>query len=81
MQGKYAFFDGQIVPIEDAKVSVRTHSFNYGTGCFEGIRGYWNANEKQMLVFRMREHYVRFLRSCALLMIDLPYDAAPEEPT
>ncbi len=75
MQGKYAFFDGGIVPIEDAKVSVRTHSFNYGTGCFEGIRGYWNPEERQMLVFRMREHYVRFLQSCSLLMIKLPYDA------
>jgi branched-chain amino acid aminotransferase len=75
MEGKYAFFDGKIVPIEDATVSVRTHSFNYGTGCFEGIRGYWNADEKEMLVFRLREHYERFLRSCNLLMIDLPQDA------
>ncbi|MCB0216792.1 MAG: branched-chain amino acid transaminase [Chloroflexi bacterium] len=75
MIGKYAFFDGKIVPVEEAKVSVRTHAFNYGTGCFEGIRGYWNAEEGQMLIFKLREHYERFLRSCRILMIDLPYSA------
>jgi len=35
---RYAFFNGEIVPIEQAKVSVMTHALNYGTGCFEGIR-------------------------------------------
>lgn len=75
MIGSYAFFGGKIVPVEEAKVSVRTHSFNYGTGCFEGIRGYWNEEEDQMLVFKLHEHYERFLRSCRIIMIDLPYDA------
>ena len=37
---KYAFFKGQFVPIEEAKVSIMTHAFNYGTGCFEGIHAY-----------------------------------------
>lgn len=73
MQTRFAFFKGGIVPIEEAKVSVRTHTFNYGTGCFEGIRGYWNADEKEMLVFRLTEHYERFLESCRILFIDLPY--------
>ncbi|MFH2033610.1 MAG: branched chain amino acid aminotransferase, partial [Candidatus Margulisiibacteriota bacterium] len=36
---KYAFFNGKIVPFKDAKVSIMTHAFNYGTACFEGIRG------------------------------------------
>jgi branched-chain amino acid aminotransferase len=75
MIGNYAFFGGEIVPVEEAKVSVRTHSFNYGTGCFEGIRGYWNEEEDQMLVFKLHEHYERFLRSCRIIMIDLPYSA------
>lgn len=73
MEGRFAFFDGRIVPIEDAKVSVRTHTFNYGTGCFEGIRGYWNEDDEQLYVFQMREHYSRFLKSCKLLFVELPY--------
>ncbi len=75
MIGKYAYFGGEIVPVEDAKISVRTHALNYGTGCFEGIRGYWNEEEEQMLVFKLHEHYERFLRSCRILMIELPQSA------
>ena len=70
---KYAFFEGKIVPIEEAKVSVMTHALNYGTGCFEGIRAYWNADDEQLYVFRLTEHYERMHRSCRILRIDLPY--------
>ncbi len=72
---KYAFFNGQLVPIEDAKVSVMTHAFNYGTGCFEGIRAYWNQQDGQLYVFRMREHFERLHRSCSILRIRLPHSA------
>jgi branched-chain amino acid aminotransferase len=75
MQTRYAFFQGRIVPIEEARVDVRTHAFNYGTGCFEGIRGYWNEAEGQMLVFKLHEHFERFLKSCSILFIKLPYTA------
>jgi branched-chain amino acid aminotransferase len=70
---KYAFFKGEIVPIEEAKISIMTHGFNYGTGCFEGIRAYWNEQEEQLYVFRMKEHYERMHRSARVLRIDLPY--------
>ncbi len=70
---KYAFFKGQIVPIGEAKISIMTHGFNYGTGCFEGIRAYWNAGEEQLFVFRMKEHYERLHRSCRIMRIRLPY--------
>src|SRR4029434_8723323 len=39
MLPKYAFFRDRIVPYADAKVGVLTHSLNYGTGCFAGLRG------------------------------------------
>ena len=70
---KHAFFEGEFLPIEQAKVSIMTHAFNYGTGCFEGIRAYWNEEEDQLFVFRMREHYERFHNSCGILRIELPY--------
>ena len=65
---KYAYFEGAIRPIEDAKVSVMTHAFNYGTGWFGGLRGYWNAEHEQLYVFRIRDHYLRFLDSGKILM-------------
>jgi len=72
---RFAIFKGQLVPIEEAKVSIMTHAFNYGTGCFEGIRAYWNADAKQQYVFRLKEHFERMLRSCRILRIQLPYTA------
>jgi branched-chain amino acid aminotransferase len=72
---QYAFFKGQIVPIEDAKISIMTHGFNYGTGCFEGIRAYWNSIEEQLYIFKLLEHYERFLRSSHILLMNLPFTA------
>jgi branched-chain amino acid aminotransferase len=72
---KFAFFEGEIRPIHDAKVSVMTQTFNYGTGCFGGIRGYWNNAQKQLYVFRILDHYRRFLNSGKLLLAQLPYSA------
>ena len=69
-----AFFRGRIVPISEAKVSVTTHALHYGTAVFEGIRGNWNEKHKSMYVFRMREHYERFLQGCNIMMLDIPYD-------
>jgi branched-chain amino acid aminotransferase len=68
----YAYFNGDFVPISQAKISIMTHAFNYGTGCFEGIRGNWNDDEKKLYIFRLREHYERLERSCKILKIQLP---------
>ena len=73
VSNKYAFFKGEFVPIEEAKVSIMTHALNYGTGCFEGIRAYWNEDEGQLYIFRMPEHYRRLQNSCRILLIDLAY--------
>jgi len=70
---KFAFFQGQIVPFEQAKVSIMTHAFNYGTACFEGIRAYWNADEEQLYILKMQEHYQRFMCNWHLLCMDLDY--------
>jgi branched-chain amino acid aminotransferase len=72
---RYAFFQGEIVPIEDAQISIMTHALHYGTGCFGGLRGYWNAEEEQLFVFRMGDHYRRFINSAKLLYMQLPYAA------
>ncbi len=68
---QYAYFEGAIRPIEEAKVSVMTHALNYGTGWFGGLRGYWNPDQQQLYVFRIRDHYRRFLDSGKILMAAL----------
>jgi branched-chain amino acid aminotransferase len=68
---KYAFFKGKIVPFEEAKISVMTHAFNYGTGVFEGIRGYYCDDKMHLL--QMKEHYQRLHNSCRIMRIHLKY--------
>ena len=70
---EYAFFAGKIVPIGEAKVSVMTNSFNYGTGVFAGMRAYWNDDEHQLYIFRATDHFERFRQSAGLMRIDVAY--------
>lgn len=70
----YAFFENKVVKMEDAKVSVQTNALQYGTGIFGGIRGYYNQKEKAVYVFRLDDHYKRFLSSVRILGCGFPYD-------
>ena len=72
-QTLYAFFQGEYVPLSEAKVGIMTHALHYGTGVFEGIRGNWNSEKQTTYIFRLREHYERLLKGCRLLMLDIPY--------
>src|SRR5215467_4008883 len=63
--------NGTFAPYVECKVGVLAHGLNYGTGCFEGIRGYWNEKAGQLYFFRLLEHYERLAASAKLLLIDL----------
>ena len=67
------YFEGEWVAMRDAKVSIMTHAFMYGTATFEGIRGYWNADQGTLYGLKLREHVERIRQSCRiLLMKDVP---------
>lgn len=72
--GAYAYFEGEVVPIEVASVSIATHAFNYGTAVFEGIRAYLQEDGSTSLLFG-REHYERLLRNARLLRATVPENA------
>ncbi len=76
---KYAFFNGEIVPIEQATVSVMTHALNYGTAVFGGLRAYWNADDQQLYLFRPQDHFRRLITSAGLMRIAVPH--TPEQLT
>jgi len=69
----FAFFKGRIVSYSEAKVGVLTHTLNYGTGVFGGLRGYWNEEENQLFLFKPHDHFRRFLESAKLLLMEFPY--------
>lgn len=66
------FLNGNFVPWNWATVNVANQTFNYGTACFEGIRGYLTESGT-IAVFRPREHFERFIASQKALHIELPY--------
>jgi branched-chain amino acid aminotransferase len=70
---QYAYFQKQFIPLSDAKVGIMTNFMHYGTAAFEGIRGNWNEGQKQIYVFRLKEHFERLLNGCKVLKIQLPY--------
>src|SRR5205814_1019917 len=64
------YFEGKFVPMTEAKVSIMTHAFMYGTAVFEGIRGYWNPEQGQLYALKVREHVERIRNSCKILLMD-----------
>jgi branched-chain amino acid aminotransferase len=65
-----AYFEGGYVPLGEAKVSIMTHAFMYGTATFEGIRAYWNADQDELYILFLREHVERIRNSAKMLLMD-----------
>ena len=70
---EYAYFEGEMIPFKDAKLSVGTHAVQYGTGAFAGIRGYLDRDGETINIFRLPEHSARLLNSAKLLRARLPF--------
>ncbi len=67
------YFEGKFVPMRDARVSIMTHAFLYGTAVFEGIRAYWNEEQDTLYGLFLHEHMARLRKNAGiLLMEDLP---------
>jgi branched-chain amino acid aminotransferase len=76
MPDRLAYFNGRFVPHDEARVSIASHVVNYGTGCFEGIRAYWNSEHEQLYVTLLDEHVQRLLRSARILGLDFDEEPA-----
>lgn len=70
----WCYFEGDFLPAQEATISVSNQAFNYGTGVFEGIRAYKAHDSDVLNVFRLEDHYTRFLESSSLLNIELGVD-------
>jgi branched-chain amino acid aminotransferase len=70
----WVYFDGQFARYRDVHLGLMTHALHYGTGCFEGIRAYWNERRGQLYVLQGAPHYDRLRRSARILRMELPLD-------
>jgi branched-chain amino acid aminotransferase len=71
-RGTSVWFNGKVLPVESARISLFTHGLHYGTGAFEGIRAY-KQKKGGGAVFRLEEHMKRLLESCKILDLKVPY--------
>jgi branched-chain amino acid aminotransferase len=69
----WVFLNGELCRYHEAYLPPMTHALHYGTGCFEGIRAYWNADHRQLYLLQAEAHYARLRRSAAILRLDVPY--------
>ena len=67
------WLDGELVPWQEAKVHVLTHTFHYGVGVFEGVRAY-STPDRGTCIFRLEEHTDRLFRSAKILQMNMPWD-------
>jgi branched-chain amino acid aminotransferase len=72
---KYVWFDGAIVPWEDAHVHVSTATVLRGANVFEGVRAYWNTDERELYIFRNAEHLARLWNSAKIMRMPVPWTA------
>ena len=71
--GQYVWFDGKFVDLGKANVPVLTHSLQYGSGIFEGIRAY--ETEGNVAIFRLQDHIKRFLNSAKICNMKLDFSS------
>ncbi|MSN95683.1 branched-chain amino acid transaminase [Campylobacter sp. FMV-PI01] len=70
-EAKNIWLDGKLIPWNDAKIHVLSHSLHYANAVFEGVRAYQTKNG--IAIFRLEEHTKRLLNSAKACLIDVPY--------
>ncbi|MDQ2866206.1 MAG: branched-chain amino acid transaminase [Candidatus Eremiobacteraeota bacterium] len=67
------FAGGKFCRYDEAKIGLLSHGLQYGTGCFEGIRGYWDEHERELHLVLLRAHYERLKVSAKMLLMEIPH--------
>jgi len=70
---KFIWFNGAVVPWDEAKVHVSTATVLRGANVFEGVRAYWNTDERELYIFRNDEHMARLWNSTKIMRMAVPW--------
>src|SRR5262249_31717743 len=70
---KFLWFNGAVVPWDDAKVHVSSATVLRGANIFEGVRAYWNTDERELFIFRNDEHMARLWNSAKIMRMSIPW--------
>lgn len=69
----FVWMDGHVVPWDQARIHVSADAVLRGANVFEGMRAYWNAQERQLYIFRNVEHLRRLRQSAKIMRMSIPY--------
>lgn len=73
---QYLWFTGRIVPYDQARIHVQSAAMKFGAAVYEGLRGYWNSDARELYVFRQDAHVARLIESMKLMRMDSPFTPA-----
>jgi branched-chain amino acid aminotransferase len=71
---QYIWFDGEMIPWDQARVHVLSHALHYGSAVFEGMRAYV-CSDGRSSVFRLNDHCARLVNSAKILRMEIPHTA------
>jgi len=67
------WLNGSLLPQVEAMLPVNSAAVFYASNVFEGLRAYWNEDDKELYCFRLDEHFARFRESMKMMRFDIPY--------
>lgn len=73
IEKRLIWLNGEIVPLDEAKINILSPTAQFGANVFEGIRCYWNEENKQLYAFRLREHFQRLKNSMKIFRMEDKY--------
>ncbi len=69
----FVWMNGKTIAWDDGTIPLMTHALHYGTGVFEGIRGYWHGSN--LYIFRLQDHFQRLINSARVCDIETKYSS------
>ena len=65
------WLNGKYISKEEAYLSPLTHTLHYGLGAFEGVRSYGSSDDKNVNIFRLKEHTERLFESAKIINVPI----------
>ena len=67
---RYLYLNGRILPYDEGRIHVQSSAVKFGASVFEGLRAYWNPQQSELYVFRLKEHIDRLFDSLRLMRME-----------
>ncbi|MEM2956258.1 MAG: branched-chain amino acid transaminase [Candidatus Pacearchaeota archaeon] len=66
------WYNKKLVPWNECKIHILTHTLHYGSGAFEGIR-FYKTEDGKSAIFRLKDHVSRLIKSFSIFGTKIPY--------